>query len=464
MRRISLVVAIVGLLGLPPAASFAQPAPQLTPAAKQEVVSRAATALAQGYIYPDRGRLAGQAIQKALDAGGYAAITDRTAFAERLTADLQAVTRDKHMRVMDPNGPTPGAGSALGPPPRSRAGFIRVDRLKGNVGYIALSGFPAPGMFGDAADAAMQAVAGTDALIIDMRRNGGGSPEAVAYLCSFFFDPAKPTHLNDLIWRNPGTETFRTEAFSTRAVPTHYLGKPVILITGPRTFSGGEEFTNDLKVLKRATVVGETTGGGANPGGVQPVGSGLMLFVPGGRAVNPVTKTSWEGVGVIPDVPTAPNAAFAAAYKAALQSAPPSRGRRAVVKQLAAAGGEADVWTEASLQTFRTERSPGTEAALRGVIESTARGEPDYADMTADLAEGVKPQIANVRKVLADLGPLQSLTFKQVDMLGSDVYHATFAKGGMDWVIYVNDHGKVAAVFYTRPPERAPAAAPAKAS
>lgn len=153
---------------------------------------KTAVALPEGYVYPDLGGKAGVAIRKKFDDGAYAGLVDTSAFAHRLTEDLQAVTHDKHMRVMDPQGPPP-PDAPVGLPSRSRAGFIRVARLQGNVGYIELGGFPTPGMFKDAADAAMQAVAGTDALIINMRRNGGGSPAAVSYLCSFFFDPTKPT-------------------------------------------------------------------------------------------------------------------------------------------------------------------------------------------------------------------------------------------------------------------------------
>jgi hypothetical protein len=276
-RSIVSALCLAAVVGVPQACAAVAP---LTEEGRREVVTKAAAALEEGYVYPDLGLKAAAAIRKKLDDGAYASIADKSAFANRLTEDLQAVTHDRHMRVRDPEGPPP-PGMPPGPPPRSRGGFIRVERLKGNIGYIDLAGFPPPGIFGDAADAAMQAVAGTDALIIDMRRNGGGSPAAVSYLCSFFFDPVRPTHLNDLIWRERGTEIFRTETFSTVDVPSHYLGKPVILITSHFTFSGGEEFTNDLKVQKRAIVVGETTGGGANPGGAQPVGAGLFLFVPG---------------------------------------------------------------------------------------------------------------------------------------------------------------------------------------
>jgi hypothetical protein len=448
MRR-SLIIALALAAGTAAAQPAPPPAGSLTEAQKQEVVDKTVQALAEGYIYPDRGRNAGQSIHTALASGGYNGITDRSAFAERLTADLQAVTHDKHMRVMDPSGPRP-AGMPAGPPPRSWAGFIRVYRLKGNVGYIDLSGFPNPAMFRDAANAAMKSVEGTDALIIDMRRNGGGSPASVAYLCSFLFDAGKPVHLNDMIWRNEGTETYRTEQFFTGPTPSHYA-KPVILITSHFTFSGGEEFTNDLKVLKRATVVGELTGGGANPGGTQPVGAGLFLFVPGGRAENPVTKTSWEGVGVRPDTETLTDESFSTAYRTALKAAKPSAERTALAQGLAKGDG-VESFVEATLMRPRAGPSPEAEAALRRVIAAVSTGDPDYTALAPDLVEGVKRDMPNTRREMASLGALQSLTFKEVDGLGSDVYHATFEHGELDWVIYLTADRKIAAIFYTRPP------------
>lgn len=452
MRK-SLIIA----LALAAGAAVAQPRPSsgpaiLTESQKQEIVDKAIQALAEGYVYPDRGRNAGEAIHSALAAGRYNAISDRSAFAARLTADLQAVTHDRHMRVMDPAGPPP-ADMPVGPPPRSWAGFVRAARLQGNVGYIDLSGFPNPGMFRDAANAAMKAVDGTDALIIDLRGNGGGSPVSVSYLCSFLFDAGKPVHLNDLIWRNKGTETYRTQQFFTGPTPSHYLGKPVILITGHFTFSGGEEFANDLKVAKRATVVGEVTGGGANPGGTQPLGAGLLLFVPAGRAENPVTKTSWEGLGVQPDTPTLTDEAFATAYRAALKAAKPSAERAAIAQRVDSRAG-VEAWVEATLLRPRAGPSPQTEAALRKVIAQIAVGDPDYSALDPDLVEAVKQQGPNVRRDMAGLGALKSVTFKQVDGLGSDVYHATFEHGEMDWVVYVNGEGRIANIFYPRPPTR----------
>jgi C-terminal processing protease CtpA/Prc len=140
---------------------------------------------------------------------------------------------------------------------------------------------------------------GTDALIIDMRSNGGGNPAMVALVCSYLFGP-EPVHLNDLYWR----EGNRTDEFWTKkeVAGRRYLNKDVYVLTSKRTFSGAEEFTYNLKNLKRATIIGETTGGGAHPGGGFRISEHFGMFVPTGRAISPITKTNWEGTGVTPDV------------------------------------------------------------------------------------------------------------------------------------------------------------------
>jgi C-terminal processing protease CtpA/Prc len=145
----------------------------------------------------------------------------------------------------------------------------------------------------------MNFVNGTDALIIDLRGNGGGNPAMVALICSYLFGP-EPVHLNDLYWR----EGDRTDQFWTRkeVAGKRYLNKDVYVLTSKRTFSGAEEFTYNLKNLKRATIVGETTGGGAHPGGMFRMSPHFGAFIPTGRAINPITKTNWEGTGVTPDV------------------------------------------------------------------------------------------------------------------------------------------------------------------
>ncbi|HEY6414403.1 MAG TPA: S41 family peptidase [Edaphobacter sp.] len=144
----------------------------------------------------------------------------------------------------------------------------------------------------------MNFLAHTDAVIFDLRENGGGDPKMVSLIATYLFD--QPEHLNDLYERKTDTTTqYWTQPF----VPGTKLGdKPVYVLTSNRTFSGAEEFTYDLKNLKRATIVGETTGGGAHPVRGVRVDDHFVVGVPFARAVNPVSKTNWEGTGVEPDV------------------------------------------------------------------------------------------------------------------------------------------------------------------
>lgn len=163
----------------------------------------------------------------------------------------------------------------------------------------------------------MTLLGGTDAFILDLRQNGGGSPETVAYLCSYFFDEGDNRHLNDIYNRPKDT----TRQYWTINVPgVRYGGaKPVWVLTSSRTFSGGEECAYDFQTQKRATLVGEVTGGGANPGGSVTLGEGFIAFVPTGKAVNPITRTNWEHMGVKPDVAAPAADAQRLAHVAALK-------------------------------------------------------------------------------------------------------------------------------------------------
>jgi len=265
--------------------------------AVRKVIGGIAAELREGYVFPYKGAQTADALEKALGANAYAGVTDPAQFALQLTEQLQAITKDSHMRVIF------GSPFRNQPPPSAPqdAGF-EVKRLDGNIGYIHLARFVSPEVFKPAADDAMRNLSDTAALIIDMRDNGGGHPASVAYLISFFLEPGKRVHINDLIWRNRGTSTFRTESFWSSPTPVCYRDKPVYVLVGPKTYSAGEEFAYDLQVLKRVTVVGEKTRGGANPGGLNELGSSLFVVVPTGRAENPITHGNWGGVGVRPDV------------------------------------------------------------------------------------------------------------------------------------------------------------------
>ena len=282
------------------APGHAQPA--FDDAARRAAVAGAAEALRTRYVFPDVGERAAAAIESALAEGKYNDVADAPAFAQRLTADLQAVARDKHLRVnaFGPPAPAPGGGAPQAPP-RNDAGVGRADRLADNVGYLEIVAFPSLDAFQPPFDRAMAALKDTRALIIDARRHGGGTPTSETYLASYLLEAGKRVEVNRFIWRNPGTDTFRTENFWSSPTPFSYAGKPVYVLTSSFTFSGGEALAYDLRALGLARVVGETTGGGAHPGGMVPVGAGFAMFVPAGRGENPTTGTNWEGVGVTPD-------------------------------------------------------------------------------------------------------------------------------------------------------------------
>lgn len=298
----------------------AQTTTPLDAATRSAVIEGALKALNESYVFPEMAKQMDAAIRARAQRGEYDQLKSAAAFADKLTSDLRAVCRDKHLRVVYNGEPLPGGD---GPPPgaaggRDRVrnfGFEKVERLEGNIGYLELRSFTDVARAAEKATAAMNFLAHTDALIIDLRRNGGGRPEMVAYLSSYLFD--KPTHLND-IYERP---TNRTQQFWTRAevAGQRYLNKPVYILTSKQTFSGAEEFSYNLKNLKRATLIGEITGGGAHPVNFRRLTDHFSIAVPFARAINPITKTNWEGTGVAPDVPASAAQALPIAHLAAVK-------------------------------------------------------------------------------------------------------------------------------------------------
>jgi hypothetical protein len=273
-------------------------------ATRDRVINGTLTKLDEFYVFPETAKKMAAAVREREKKGEYANVRNGVQLALLLTTHLQEVSRDRHLRVTfspfaagGPGGPGPGSGP--GPGPRGDpCGFEKAERLDGNIGYIKLNVFADPAECREAASAAMARIADVDAVIFDLRDNGGGRPQMVALLTSYLF--AQRTHLNDLWNRTTGqTEEFWT----TEDVPGKKLTtQPVYVLTSQRTFSGAEEFSYNLKNLKRATIVGETTGGGAHPVAPQEIDERFVAVVPNGRAINPITKTNWEGVGVEPDV------------------------------------------------------------------------------------------------------------------------------------------------------------------
>jgi retinol-binding protein 3 len=278
------------------------------------------------YVFPEVARRMEEDIRGRLSNGDYDGITTGSALRDTLTAHLQEVSRDKHLRVFFSAEPRPirlEREPSVEEQEEFRRyaaarnfGFERVERLAGNVGYLDLRGFFPAEVGGDVAVAAMRFLANASALIIDLRQNGGGSPDMVALISSYLFD--QPTHLNNLYWR----EGDRTQQFWTLPyVPgKRSAATPVYVLTSNHTFSGAEEFAYNLRNLKRAVIVGEVTGGGAHPGGGFPIDEHFGVGVPTGRAINPISGTNWEGTGVTPDILVSQEDALKVAHAAALKA------------------------------------------------------------------------------------------------------------------------------------------------
>ncbi len=274
---------------------------------RRAVINGIAAKLDEFYVFPDAAEKMEEALIGHQERGEYDALDDGAAFARLLTGHLREVSNDLHLRVnfspMRPPDPSSAPNGDAAERYRQRmaqmnCGFEKVERLPNNVGYLKFNVFADPDICGATAAAAMNFLSSVDAIIFDLRNNGGGDPKMVAFLSTYLF--AEPTHLNDLWTRSTDT----TQQYWTLSyVPGGRLdGKAAYVLTSTRTFSAAEEFSYNLQSLGRATVVGETTRGGAHPVRGERIDDRFTLGVPFARAINPITKTNWEGTGVEPDV------------------------------------------------------------------------------------------------------------------------------------------------------------------
>jgi peptidase S41-like protein len=259
----------------------------------------------------------------------YRAITDSKALAARLTQDLRAVGRDHHLEVAFGEELGVQKEPTLEQKQHAHAfdlanghGIRSGRRLPGNIGYIDLAYFSPDSDAGTALAATLQLVSGTDALIVDLRRNGGGSGETATALMSYFFE--EPTQISSIVERKNGQSVERQKTMPYVAGP-RYLGRPVFVLTSRRTHSAAELCAYDLKNTHRATIVGERTAGNANSStGEIALGYGFSALIPNGQTRSPITHSNWEGTGVEPDVVTNTGDALIVVYKRALQDAKPS--------------------------------------------------------------------------------------------------------------------------------------------
>lgn len=310
-----------------------------TPINIRQTIKDVSSFLEQKYVFPDVAKKCSEYIHLQLQNGAYDAITDLESFAEALTADLHLISEDKHIYVYLKSPPRKAETNQIDPdftrplliskseykattnnesigddslPYELQVGILAKDPT---IGYMDLNVFGVckernntPEMKEDVASrkqAYIEAVGklkGVDTIIIDLRNNGGGDPSAVQLLCSLFIDEGLP--LNRIEWRTE--EGLKSEDFNTlsnKELPkeNRLLDKKIYVLIGPKTFSAAEEFSNNMKVLGRATFVGEPSGGGAHPGTSVEIDDDLEMFIPTGRAINPIQQGNWEGVGIIPD-------------------------------------------------------------------------------------------------------------------------------------------------------------------
>ncbi|MBI5836196.1 MAG: S41 family peptidase [Candidatus Eisenbacteria bacterium] len=297
---------------------------------KSAVIESLAVAVKDRYVFAEKGAELARILRRRHANHEYDRISSSMEFADSLLAHVQAYTHDLHMRVHYRHQPIP-------PPPADRRGpgedelrrrregermrnfgFERVQRLAGNVGYLDLRQFSGLSDAHATAVAAMNFLANSDAVIIDVRRNGGGDPDLLQTVLTYFVAPGERLHINDFYQR----EGDRTVQFwSAAQVPGPRLnGRPLYVLTSGNTGSCAEEFAYDVQTHKLGKLYGATTAGAANPGGFFRLSEHLAAFIATGRAVNPITKTNWEGVGVKPDVDVPPADALREAHVAALNA------------------------------------------------------------------------------------------------------------------------------------------------
>ncbi len=312
------------LKAVPPGVTASAMLLRIETAARERLVDAVISQINENYVFPETAKKVEATLRVRQKAGAYNE-ADADSFAELLTEDLQKLTNDKHLRVnffpmvlpkeepqRSPDVDTPQMQTWL---KRTNCGFEKADILPSNIGYLKFNAFFNPIFCGATASAAMSFLDNVDALIFDLRDNGGGDPKMVAFISSYLFNDS--THLDDIYNRK---ENSTTQYWTLPYVPANRLpSTPVFVLTSKRTFSGAEEFSYNLKALKRATIVGEVTGGGAHPTQGHRLDDHFQIDVPFARGVNPVTQSNWEGTGVEPDVKVDASQALEVAIKLATE-------------------------------------------------------------------------------------------------------------------------------------------------
>jgi len=331
-------------------------------AGPRDDVDEIADLIATYYFDPVRGDEIATDLRNEAALGSFDALTDHYDFAAALTARLKS--RDAHLSVRW-DGARSAAGASGSSPlslqmdemdaeRRTNYGFVRIERLPGNIAYIDLryvaeidfSQSTSPAQ--RAADAALASITGADALVLDLRQNGGGAPSMVGYLVSAF------TPRDADIYNTFHTRHGRDSERPAVAFAKPMLEIPLYILTSARTASAAEAIAFTLQTCHRATVVGERSAGAANPGERFFTKHGFSVFVSTGAPINPLNHRNWEGSGVVPDIAISAAKALSRAHELAL---------RRVIRSKASAAIKQDAqW---ALEALYVVGRPFVPAALR---------------------------------------------------------------------------------------------------
>lgn len=321
VKNRALAVTILATLVCAPSAAPAD----VTAADRSAVVERVAQALETAPYDLSAGRAAAKVLRARSQAGAYDALSDDAAFAKALTEDGDGVLHDKHWSVrVRPvsSGPAPDAAARAESERRSNYGIATVSVLPGNVGYLDVRGFADPQFAVPRIDQAMRLLDQSDALIIDLRRNGGGT-ESFARLMSWLLPGGAPQIVERLQMRLSSGEMIENDTRTTAIAGRTFADRPVWILTSRRTFSAAEAFTYHTRLRRSVRLVGETTGGGGHPNSFVRINETFVASIPTGRSWDPIDRGNWDGVGIAPDVATTASDAFKTAYIDALHAAAP---------------------------------------------------------------------------------------------------------------------------------------------
>lgn len=301
----------------------------LTKEIKTETLNTLIAEMNETYVLPDVATKIENGLKQWMASSEFESTTDPRVFAKLVNDLMRKEVTDAHLRFRFSDEVLPKRENRREASPDElkryreetkyvNSGFMKVERLMGNVGYVSFEGFWSPEDMERPLEGAMTFLANVDAFIVDLRDNGGGDPMGVRLFCSYFFD-SKPVHLNDIVYRE-GKKTTVKESWTLKKVDgPRFPNVPLYVLTSKRTGSGAEECAYNFQQLKRGTIVGSSTWGGANPGGRVRLSDHFDCFIPVGMARNPYSKTNWEGLGVQPDVTVDPKSALKEAHKMSVQ-------------------------------------------------------------------------------------------------------------------------------------------------